>query len=162
MSLFLPTHSHIWSFFYNFLGMGLLISSFCIVLLSYVCIGAFINYRKLRQFKGPPLAGFSRFWLFWQSWNARLNIAEYEAVQQYGPVCRIGPNLLVTSDADIVRHMSAPGSAWRRSGWYDGMKLDPRIDTVFSTRDEKLHADLKAKEAGAVCRLALSAVCTCD
>ena len=67
-----------------------------------------------------------------------------------GPVCRIGPNLVVTSDADIVRHMNAPGSAWRRAGWYEGMRLDPRLDTVFSTRDEKLHADLKAKEAGAV------------
>jgi hypothetical protein len=30
------------------------------------------------------------------------------------------------------------------------MKLDPRVDTVFSTRDEKLHADLKSKESGAV------------
>ena len=31
--------------------------------------------------------------------------------------------------------------------------MDPRLDTVFSTRDEKLHADLKAKEAGGVSRL---------
>jgi hypothetical protein len=30
------------------------------------------------------------------------------------------------------------------------MKMDVRTDTVFSTRDEKVHADLKAKEAGGV------------
>lgn len=46
--------------------------------------------------------------------------------------------------------MNAPGSKWTRSDWYDGVKLDPRFDTVFSTRDEKVHADLKAKEIGAV------------
>lgn len=28
------------------------------------------------------------------------------------------------------------------------MRMDPRLDTVFSTRDEQLHADLKAKESG--------------
>lgn len=43
--------------------------------------------------------------------------------------------------------MNAPGSRWGRSGWYDAMKMDPRKDNVFSTRDEKLHAELKAKES---------------
>ena len=67
-----------------------------------------------------------------------------------GSPCRIGPNLLLTDDADLVRHMNAPGSKWTRSGWYDGVRLDPRYDSVFSARDEKLHADLRAKEIGAV------------
>lgn len=30
------------------------------------------------------------------------------------------------------------------------MRMDPRQDNVFSTRDEKAHTDLKAKEAGGV------------
>ena len=30
------------------------------------------------------------------------------------------------------------------------MRMDVRHDTVFSTRDEQLHSDLKAKEAGGV------------
>ena len=67
-----------------------------------------------------------------------------------GSPCRVGPNLLLTDDADLVRHMNAPGSKWTRSGWYDGVRLDPRYDSVFSARDEKLHADLRAKEIGAV------------
>lgn len=67
-----------------------------------------------------------------------------------GPTCRVGSDILVTGDEDVVRHMNAPGSRWRRSHWYEAMRLDPRLDTVFSTRDEKLHFDLKAKEAGGV------------
>jgi hypothetical protein len=47
--------------------------------------------------------------------------------------------------------MNAPGSKWSRSGWYDGVRLDARYDSVFSARDERLHADLRAKEIGAVC-----------
>ena len=62
----------------------------------------------------------------------------------------MGPDILVTGDPDVIRHMNAPGSRWRRSGWYAAMKMDPRLDTVFSTQDESLHATLKAKEAGGV------------
>ena len=46
--------------------------------------------------------------------------------------------------------MNAPGSRWRRGEWYTGMKMDVRLDTVFSTRDEQHHAELKAKESGGV------------
>ena len=53
-------------------------------ILSYVAVGAVINYRKLPQFKGPPFAGFSRIWHFWQAVNARVNKAEFEALQKYG------------------------------------------------------------------------------
>jgi hypothetical protein len=41
--------------------------------------------------------------------------------------------------------MSAPRSRWARGDWYDGMKLDPRVNNVFSERDEKRHAELRAK-----------------
>lgn len=55
--------------------------------------------------------------------------------------------------------MSAPGSKWTRSGWYDGVRFDPRHDSVFSARNEKLHADLRAKEIGAVCIYCLMHIC---
>lgn len=50
----------------------------------------------------------------------------------------------------VPNALRAPG------GWYEGMKLDPRVDTVFSTRDENLHADLRSREIGAVCDVANS------
>ncbi|WPH01848.1 Hypothetical protein R9X50_00470200 [Acrodontium crateriforme] len=107
-----------------------------------------LNDRKLRHFQGPTLARFSRVWMLWQSLHARVNRAEFDAISKHGMTCRIGPDILVTGDPDVVRHMNAPTSKWRRSPWYHAMRLDPRLDTVFSTRDEKVHSDLKAKEAG--------------
>ncbi|KAI7543561.1 putative P450 monooxygenase [Hortaea werneckii] len=126
----------------------LLASCAAALLLCYLLIGAWVNHRKLRQFKGPLWASCSRSWIFWHECNARLNKAQFDAIRQYGSPCRIGPTLLITDDADVVRHMNAPASQWRRSGWYDGMRLDPRLDSVFSTRDEKHHAELRAKESG--------------
>ena len=58
--------------------------SFLAVVLSYVIIGASVNYRKLSHFNGPPVAGLSRLWLFWQSINANLNTAQFESIKEYG------------------------------------------------------------------------------
>ncbi|KAK4569667.1 hypothetical protein LTR86_003432 [Recurvomyces mirabilis] len=114
----------------------------------YFGISAILNYRKLKQFQGPVFAGTSKLWLFWQSVNARVVQAECDALARYGTPARIGPSLLITDDADLVRHMNAPGSKWTRGSWYDGMRLDPGHDHVFSTRDEAVHADLRSKEIG--------------
>ncbi|EXJ87353.1 hypothetical protein A1O3_04312 [Capronia epimyces CBS 606.96] len=126
-----------------------LIPGLAALLVLYLVVGAVVNYRKLRQFKGPPLAAVSRIYIFWQSVRHRFHISEYEALQKYGSPCRFGPNLVITDDADIIRHISAPRSAWSRADWYDAMRHDPRQDSVFSTKDEKHHADLRAKMIGA-------------
>lgn len=130
-----------------------------VLLLLYIPLSAYFNHRKLRQFPGPALAGYSRLWIFYQSLRARFAKAEIEALRTYGSPCRVGPDLLVTDDPDVVRHLSAAGSKWTRSGWYEGVRLDPRHESVFSTRDEGLHAELKAKESGAVRDFV--SLCTC-
>jgi len=70
------------SLFTSPLTAWLLLSS----VVLYWIIGAIVNQRKLRQFKGPPLAGYSRFWIFWHSLHARFGKAEFEAIERYGSV----------------------------------------------------------------------------
>jgi hypothetical protein len=150
------------------IGVGL-----CAAFILYVFVGGIINYRKLPQFRGPPLAGFTRLWIFIQALKRRLPDAEMEALRKYGTIlhrqslfgaafretdvpaksgspCRFGPNLLLTDDPELLKHISAPRSRWTRSVYYDAMRFDPRRDTVFSTRDEKHHSDLRARMIGAV------------
>lgn len=75
-----------------------------------------------------------------------MHIAQAEALRKYGTETElgqvlgvrltkrlqgfIGPNLLVTDDADLLRHMSAPRARWTRGNWYDGMKMDPRVNNI--------------------------------
>lgn len=61
------------------IGLTLIVS-----FILYVCVGAVVNYRKLSQFKGPPLAGLSRLWLWKQSFAKRVHIAQAEALEKYG------------------------------------------------------------------------------
>jgi hypothetical protein len=53
-------------------------------LILYITIRCFVNYCKLRQFKGPPLAAVSGIWLWRQSLAKRMHVAEAEVLRKYG------------------------------------------------------------------------------
>jgi hypothetical protein len=62
-------------------------------------------------------------------------------------VARIAPNVLVTSDLDLLRRMYAVRSPYSRSDWYMAWRFNPGYDNVLSQRDNDKHAELRAKLA---------------
>ncbi|KAJ8071476.1 hypothetical protein OCU04_001796 [Sclerotinia nivalis] len=70
-----------------------------------------------------------------------------DVCETYGPLARIGPNDLICSDPDVIRRMSTAKLGYRRSRFYSSFAFNPNRDTMLSTTDEKIHADLKTKTA---------------
>ncbi|GKT61749.1 pisatin demethylase [Colletotrichum tofieldiae] len=105
------------------------------------------QYLRLRHIKGPPIAGFSNWWLVRAVGSGRTHLDFYEACEEYGPIVRVGPNDLITSDPDVMKRMLNVRTTYRRSSWYDGMRLKPGKDNVLSTRDDELHNKLRSKMA---------------
>lgn len=62
-----------------------------------------------------------------------------------GSLVRIGPNLLVTSDYEVIRRMCGARSRYVRNEWFVASRFDPPNDHVGSTIDEKRHSELRAK-----------------
>jgi hypothetical protein len=60
--------------------------------------------------------------------------------------------MLVTSDPGIICRMNAARSTYTRGAWYQGIRMQPGHDNVFSTIDEKAHAQRRAQMAMGVCR----------
>ncbi len=50
----------------------------------------------------------------------------------------------------MMRRMLNVRTPYKRSDWYDGMRLDPTKDNVLSMRDDDLHSKLRAKMAAGV------------
>ena len=131
--------------------MLLLSASLLLSLLTAYATGVcYRNYRKLSNFKGPFLACISELWLLVQSLGHRQQDGLFKVLEKHGPYARIGPKLLVTNDPDLLRHMSAPRSLWTRGKWYEIHKFDASTDNIFSTIDEKKHAQLRSKIGPAV------------
>lgn len=55
--------------------------------------------------------------------------------------------MLITSDPDLVRRMSAVRSAFTRGPWYAALKLHPERENITSYVDERKHADIRSRMA---------------
>ncbi|KAJ5231639.1 uncharacterized protein N7469_006227 [Penicillium citrinum] len=97
------------------------------------------DYAKLKNFKGPRWTGVS-------NWPHSLAILHNkchewyaEVNNKYGPVARVAPRVLITSDPDIwMRVNNKPG--YKRSEWYySATRIEYRKDNVFSQTDNAKH-----------------------
>ena len=105
------------------------------------------SYRRLSHIPGPPLAAMSRLWLLSSLSGTRNHLNLFETTLKYGPLARVGPNHLVTSDPDLIRRMTAPRSPYRRSQWATAFQFKPGVDNVLSERNEERHDVLRKKMA---------------
>jgi len=119
------------------------------VLLVYYVVSAVLAWYPLRKFKGPFLASFSYLWVFKTSSSGEAYKRHMALHDKYRgeKLIRIGPDLLITADADLIRKMSAARSPYGRSAWYESLTMDPPRHTMFSTADTAYHDELKTKTA---------------
>jgi hypothetical protein len=115
-------------------------------LLLFYVLSATLAWYRLRAFKGPPLASFSYLWLAaidisGEAWKMHMRVRE----KYRSSLIRIGPNLLITDDPDIVRRMSSVRSQYGRGEWYDAARLDANNPSMFGSRDTKWHDDIKSR-----------------
>lgn len=85
--------------------------------------------------------------MLWANTSGRNHEHLYNANLQYGSLVRIGPNHLLTNDAEIIRRMNAPRSPYRRSKWYTTFRFKPRADNIITVISEEKHEDLRKKMA---------------
>ena len=116
------------------------------LLLTYL-IRVALQWYRLSHIPGPFWASISTYWIISKSLKGQLPRATKELTDKYGPLVRVSPTDLVTSDPDIVRRTTAVRSEYTRGPWYDAMKLEPGRDNLFSMRDEAAHLKLRSKMA---------------
>jgi hypothetical protein len=116
----------------------------------YQLVSTFTAWYRLRHFPGPPLAAFSYLWLARVALSGKSWAVHMQARERYGKgshLLRIAPNMLMYDDPAINRHLNSARSRYTRSDWYNPMRFDPYVHTMFSTQDTAYHDDVKAKTA---------------
>ncbi|KAJ5095271.1 hypothetical protein N7532_007562, partial [Penicillium argentinense] len=108
-------------------------------LLAFFIFRTIASYVRLKQFSGPSWTGISN----WPHSLAILggNCHEWyaEVNNKYGPLARVAPNVLITSDPQVWMHVNnKPG--YKRSYWYySAARIEYRRDNVFSQTDNAKH-----------------------
>ena len=151
-------------------------SAFALLAVLLYATRAVCNYTRLRQFDGPFIAKWSRFWMIRSALSGTQNTRLHECNRKYGmkcsfqaflgfpkaaqegkltspfvgPICRIGPKTLLVSDANFLWKVNGVRSEYIRSVAYTAFSLEPGKNNILSTRDEKRHQQLRAQMAAGV------------
>ncbi|KAF4345524.1 cytochrome P450 monooxygenase [Fusarium beomiforme] len=127
---------------------GIAVSLIC--LLSVWLLGTtFRSWYRLRHVPGPWFAGLSYMWNGWIAYSGKQHKVFVNLDKKYGSLVRIGPEVLLTSDVELIKRISATKSSYGKSSWVDGVKFNPYHETMFAVRDPKQHDRAKARLAPA-------------
>ncbi|KAK3374301.1 cytochrome P450 [Lasiosphaeria ovina] len=98
----------------------------------------------LRKFPGPLLAGWTNLWRVAQS--SRCHLKAMELHEKYGPVVRVGPNLLILDYPELVRTIYGTDEKWCKTEFYKNSSavIDGKITfNLFSEPDAAEHTRKK-------------------
>ncbi|KAI6092290.1 cytochrome P450 [Hypoxylon rubiginosum] len=104
-------------------------------------------WYRLRHIDGPWYASFTYLRMLWATVSGQQAASYFALGQKYGPLVRIGPNDLLTGDPEVIRRMNAARSKYKRATWYDAIRMDPYVISLFTTREPAEHDKLKAQMA---------------
>lgn len=127
-----------------------------IPLLLSALLGHFI-YNKLRRhvysIPGPPLAGFSNLWRFWNVITSVPHDTHISLHRKYkSSVVRVGPRVVSVSDPNFIPQIYGLNSGYTKTAFYNMFVLPYNgqyTRSLFTTLDEKYNQTYKRPIASA-------------
>lgn len=112
----------------------------------YSLITTLTTWYRLRKFPGPPGASISTFWLARTMLTGKSPYIHAELVKKHQhPFIRIAPDILMTDDPSVHRHMNGAQNGYVKAPWYSSLRTDAFTHSMFSSRDVAFHDDVKAR-----------------
>ncbi|CAK7221524.1 hypothetical protein SBRCBS47491_004554 [Sporothrix bragantina] len=100
----------------------------------------------LRKFPGPFLAGWTNLWRLYHASSGKYQWTIEALHEKYGPVVRIGPNLLDLDYPEMIKTVYGTDGKWRKTEFYHNSSayIDGKLTYhLFSTTDQPAHARMK-------------------
>ncbi|KAI1205010.1 cytochrome P450 [Annulohypoxylon truncatum] len=118
---------------------------FFLLVLAWYVTSAVYSWYRLRHVPGPFLASFSYLWLAVYALSGKqLEIIDYIG-KKYGSLIRLGPNVLLSDDPEVIKSLSSAKSKYKKSTWYLGSRFNPYHPTMFITLDPVAHDKTKSQ-----------------
>ncbi|SPO00302.1 related to pisatin demethylase / cytochrome P450 monooxygenase [Cephalotrichum gorgonifer] len=108
----------------------------------------FVAYQTspLKRYPGPFLAGWTNLWRLYQVYTARYAQRIAKLHEKYGPVVRIGPNLLDIDYPELSKVVYGTDGKWKKSDFYKNSSsvVNGKITYhMFSQVENVPHAQMK-------------------
>lgn len=122
---------------------------FALISLATLFTSKIVNrFKHLAEYSGPWIAAYTRLWICRVIASGNSAQLFVDVNKKYGPIARIGPNHLLTSDPTLVRRILAARSHYTRGPWFDSIRIDPETTNIVSERDTGKHNHLRHQMSG--------------
>ncbi|KAK4184792.1 cytochrome P450 [Podospora australis] len=102
------------------------------------------SWYRLKHIPGPFWNSITVLPLARLAGTGRISFELTEKQKKYGPLMRIAPNWVMFGDADTYRQVNGARSEFFKGDWYAPGK-NAEVDSLFTSRDEVVRKELKAK-----------------
>lgn len=105
-------------------------------------VGSYVG-SPLRKYPGPFLAKFTNFWRLYRTSRGSFHKDLEQLHKKYGPVVRVGPNVLDVDYPDLIKTVFNTKGDWRKTEYYQGSSalVDGHVVyNLFSQIDKEKHA----------------------
>ncbi|CAK7208017.1 hypothetical protein SEUCBS139899_010851 [Sporothrix eucalyptigena] len=113
----------------------------------FVLWNIFVYLRSpLRKYPGPFWARWTNIWRLYHAWSGKYQWTIEKLHNKYGPVIRIGPNLLDLDYPELIKTIYGTDGKWKKTEFYHNSSaiIDGKITYhLFSTTDQADHARMK-------------------
>ena len=96
-------------------------------------------FHPLSGIPGPFLAGFTRLWLVYQTYQCRRHVLDPGLHAKYGPYVRIAPNELLVSDINYFPILYGAGTKFNKSAWYSALTDGDHTFNLLAETDTHLY-----------------------
>ncbi|EEQ85215.2 cytochrome P450 oxidoreductase [Blastomyces dermatitidis ER-3] len=113
----------------------------------------------IRNVPGPFVASFSNLWKIYRVLQKDMAWRNIEVHEKYGPLVRIGPNHVSASDPEALKTIYSFTNIFPKSEFYsigEGLYEGKKLPTLFTTRSNEYHAQLKRASAKGFSMTAIS------
>ncbi|KAI1806758.1 cytochrome P450 monooxygenase [Daldinia bambusicola] len=110
---------------------------------TWFIVSTILSWYRLRHVPGPFLASFTHAWMVKTILLNKLR-DDFINLTKYGPIARIAPNYILTSDPEILRQVGAVRNNYSKDEWFDAVKFAPGTHSMFSIIENRPHDQRKA------------------
>ena len=123
-------------------------STFILILAAVVPV--IRQWSRLRHIPGPFLNSITSLVLVYHSWKEDHCTYVYRLCQEYGPLVRVAPNVVVFSDGPTFRYICSVKANYTKGLWFEFTRWDLERYSCIAMRDNESRKERKMKLLPAV------------
>ncbi|KAL2266725.1 hypothetical protein VTJ83DRAFT_6077 [Remersonia thermophila] len=116
-------------------------------LLALWVVRRLLRFLKIRRFPGPWYTAWTGVPNTAGYYTGNMHHWYYEVTNRYGPIARISPTSLLTSDPDVWMRVNTKAGYARARWYFEACRLEYGKDNVFTMCDTKKHDERRKRIA---------------